>query len=275
MFPTLEIPGLGTLYVYGALLVTAYIVGVIVGGKLGRSIQGMPERRTWELGLVLVVGGMTGAWLGNVMVETFAHGKPFGSALSTSPAEAGAGVFYGGLLVGIGSMLLWAWYRGLHPWHALDPFVTAVPLGQAIGRLGCFSAGCCWGKPTTLPWAVRFPEKAHQITGVPTGVPLHPVQLYAVGAHLVLFTVLFLILRRKRFGGQIVLIYFVLYGVLRFCLEMLRDDPRGFYPGGLSTSQGISIVLILLAVALWPVLRRRGLPSSPYRDDRKPAGGRK
>jgi phosphatidylglycerol:prolipoprotein diacylglycerol transferase len=139
--------------------------------------------------------------------------------------------------------------------------------------LGCFSAGCCWCKPTTGWYGVHFSEKGHEITGVPTMVnhladpmknvwaerladqggllallKLHPTQLYEVGAALLILAVLLLIHRRRRFEGQVILAYAMLYSVARFIIEYWRDDPRGEI-FGLSTSQFIAIVLFVGAFA--------------------------
>jgi phosphatidylglycerol:prolipoprotein diacylglycerol transferase len=102
------------------------------------------------------------------------------------------------------------------------------------------------------------------MTGVPAGTPLHPTQLYLVGANLVICGILVLVLRRRRFPGQVMLSQFILYGIVRFIVEFFRDDPRGFLPGGLSTSQGIAILAIALSLVGWRYLSRRPLPDSIY-----------
>ena len=117
-----------------------------------------------------------------------------------------------------------------------------------MGRQGCFSAGCCWGKPTTLPWGVKFTELGHEITGVPPGVYLHPTQLYESFSMLIVFFFLLWLHRRRRFSGQVILFYALIYAAVRFVIEFLRDDPRGDIFGlttltGLSTSQMIGVVV--------------------------------
>jgi phosphatidylglycerol:prolipoprotein diacylglycerol transferase len=99
------------------------------------------------------------------------------------------------------------------------------------------------------------------MTGVPAGIPLHPVQLYGVLANLLLSGLLYLVLRRKGWGGQVALLYFLLYPLIRFLLEFLRDDPRGGLLG-LSTSQGIALLFAAGAAALWPVVRGLKIPPS-------------
>ena len=144
-------------------------------------------------------------------------------------------------------------------WSTADALAPGVVLGQAIGRLGCFAAGCCWGKPTSLPWAVTFTDVyASRAVGTPMDTPLHPSQLYESGAAFLIFAFLLWLLPRKRFDGQVTLAYVALYSAVRFGLEFLRGDPeRGSWFGGtLSTSQVIAIVLLLGTAVLLPRLRR-------------------
>ena len=172
------------------------------------------------------------------------------------------GVFYGGL---IGAMLtgylLMRRYQ-LPWWKTADACAPGIAIGNFFGRQGCFAAGCCWGKPTTLPWGVKFTELGHEITGVPTETYLHPTQLYESFAMLVVFLFLLWLYKRKRFSGQVILTYALLYSVIRFVIEFFRDDPRGDILGlttltGLSTSQLIGLVVAVSALLLLWVRRRR------------------
>jgi phosphatidylglycerol:prolipoprotein diacylglycerol transferase len=188
------------------------------------------------------------------------------------------GVFYGGFIGAlIASLIVMRVYK-LPWWRTADAFAPGVALGQMIGRIGCFSAGCCWGKPTTAFYGVHFADRGHEITGVPTMVAhlsdpiqqsvwaeklgglnaplhLHPTQLYEVGATLAIFIALLLVFRHRRFYGQVFLTYALLYAVARFIIEFWRDDPRGEIIG-LSTSQFIAVILFIGAVIVM-VLRLR------------------
>jgi phosphatidylglycerol:prolipoprotein diacylglycerol transferase len=174
---------------------------------------------------------------------------------------------------------------GLPFWKATDAFAPGVALGQAVGRQGCFAAGCCWGKPTALPWGIHFTDAGHQVTNVPTTVAqlstqaeqtywaqklggldapvhLHPTQLYESFASLLIFLFLIRLHKRKRFTGQVIATYAVLYGLLRFLVEFVRDDPRGDILGlttltGLSTSQLISLLVVLAGVVFLFLRSRR------------------
>jgi phosphatidylglycerol:prolipoprotein diacylglycerol transferase len=124
-----------------------------------------------------------------------------------------------------------------------------VAIGHTIGRLGCFSAGCCWGKPTTSWIGVHFTQKAAEITGVPINAALIPTQLIEAAANLAIFGLLLLLRRRRAFDGQIIFTYLMAYGVARFTIEFWRDDPRGVV-FGMSTSQFISILMFILGAGL-------------------------
>ena len=136
---------------------------------------------------------------------------------------------------------------------------SAMLLGQAIGRLGCFAAGCCWGKATQVPWAVTFTDVfSARAVGTPMDTPLHPSQLYESFAAFLIFLFLLWLAPRKRFHGQVALAYVALYSAVRFGLEFLRGDPdRGAWLGGtVSTSQVIAVVLLLGVAVLLPRVRK-------------------
>jgi phosphatidylglycerol:prolipoprotein diacylglycerol transferase len=155
------------------------------------------------------------------------------------------GVWYVGFLTGV-AFATWRFARiGLKGMHGLDCAAAATAIGHGIGRLGCFFAGCCWGSACDLPWAITFTNpRAHALTGVPLGVPLHPTQLYEAGAEILLgLGLIAMIVRGKyRFAGQPGLTYLALYAIIRFSIELVRDDPRGA-AAGFSTSQWIALTV--------------------------------
>jgi phosphatidylglycerol:prolipoprotein diacylglycerol transferase len=184
------------------------------------------------------------------------------------------GVFYGGLIGGFLTVFFLIRRYKLEFWKVADAFAPGVALGQFFGRQGCFAAGCCWGKPTDLPWGVHFTELGHANTGVPIYGPdgggggsalhLHPTQLYESIAMLAVFGLLIWLHRRKRFDGQILITYGLIYSIVRFTIEFFRDDPRGDFLGlttltGLSTSQILSLVVAAGSIVfLFARLRRAG-----------------
>ncbi len=165
-------------------------------------------------------------------------------------------------------------YYNFSFWKVADAFAPGVALGQFFGRQGCFSAGCCWGKPTDLFWGVHFTEAAHENTGVPIYTEagenafLHPTQLYESLAMLIVFGILVYLHKKKRFNGQVLIGYMILYPIVRFTIEFFRADPRGDLFGlttltGLSTSQIISLIVAVGAIVFmfWR-LKRVSEPSA-------------
>jgi phosphatidylglycerol:prolipoprotein diacylglycerol transferase len=141
-------------------------------------------------------------------------------------------------------------------------FAPGIALGHAVGRFGCFFAGCCYGKPTSVPWAIRFTDPfAAANVGTPLGVDLHPTQLYEAGAELlILFVLLASEKRGKPFAGRTFWLYILLYAISRYIIEVFRGDERGMV-GIFSTSQFISILLAPLAVGMLIYLARAFAPA--------------
>jgi phosphatidylglycerol:prolipoprotein diacylglycerol transferase len=192
------------------------------------------------------------------------------------------GVFYGGFL---GALFFTIWYVRVQKvsfWKLTDVLAPAVALGQSVGRLGCFSAGCDYGKPTSAPWGVVFTSTfAHEVGGVPLGQRLHPTQLYESFATLAIFGVLLWWFPRRRRDGELFLGYVGLYALARFFLEFLRgDEDRGFvFNHLLSTSQFIALLALMgvASVIIWQrVHRGEGLSAasgSSYEGHNPQTGG--
>jgi phosphatidylglycerol:prolipoprotein diacylglycerol transferase len=149
-------------------------------------------------------------------------------------------------------------------WTVTDVFAPGIALGHVIGRMGCLFAGCCFGRPTEVPWAITFrSEYAAQNVGTPLGVPLHPTQLYEAGAELLILVFLLATERRGRpFPGRTFWAYMFLYGISRFIIEFYRGDPRGTV-GMFSTSQFLSLIIVPLSIVMLLVLGRRETGPAP------------
>jgi phosphatidylglycerol:prolipoprotein diacylglycerol transferase len=265
MFPELFRIGTFHMYTYGVLLALAFLAALLVAARLAAR-DGLPRERVYDLGLWMLVAALLGSKLLMLWTEPVYRENPW-QLLSLDFLRSG-GVFYGGLLGAIIAGYLLVRYYKLNWWKTADAFAPGIALGQAIGRQGCFAAGCCWGKPTSLPWGVHFTKLGNEITGVPTvdatGAPLHlhPTQLYESLATLAIFFFLLWLHKRKRFSGQVILFYAVLYSITRFLIEFVRDDPRGDIAGlttltGLSTSQIISLLVGISALIILIVRWRR------------------
>ena len=259
MYPELFHIGSFPINTYGVLLALAFLAALFVAARLGAR-DGLARERVFDLGLWMLLGGLVGSKL-LLMVAEPEYASDLWRLVSLDFLRSG-GVWYGGFLGGLLTGVLLIRRYKLPFWKVTDAFAPGVALGQAVGRQGCFAAGCCWGKPTTLPWGVEFGELAHRITGVPVGVHLHPTQLYESVASALLFLFLYRLHRRKRFDGQVIATYAVLYGLIRFLIEFVRDDPRGDIAGltsmtGLSTSQLISLFVVIGGLVFLFLRRRR------------------
>ncbi|MGE0456556.1 MAG: prolipoprotein diacylglyceryl transferase [Vicinamibacteria bacterium] len=251
-----------TLHTYGVLLALAFVLGLFVAARLARR-SGLDGERVTDLAVYVLIAGLLGAKAALLIVEFPYYSKNPGELFSILQS---GGVFYGGLIAALPVAWWYARRHGLPGWQAADALAPAVVLGQSVGRLGCFAAGCCYGKPSSLPWSVTFKDAyAARAVGTPVDVPLHPVQLYESALTLLIFFGLLALFGRKRFDGQVTLAYVLLYSVARFSLEFVRGDAvRGTVLGGLlSTSQFIAVVLALGALALWPWVARTQRIAAP------------
>jgi phosphatidylglycerol---prolipoprotein diacylglyceryl transferase len=252
-----------TLHTYGVLLAIAFLVGLWVVSRQAKR-AGLDAGRITDMAVWVLIAGLVGAKILLVLVDWRYYGRNPRELLSIFQS---GGVFYGGLIAGVA--VAWWYVRRyrLPGWRTADVLAPGVIIGQAIGRLGCFSAGCCWGKPTSVPWAVTFRDVyAARAVGTPLDTPLHPTQLYESAACFLIFFFLLWLAPRKRFHGQVVLAYVASYSIVRFAIEFVRGDPdRGtWFHGLLSTSQLIALLLVLGVVLVLPRLRRSGaITSSP------------
>jgi phosphatidylglycerol:prolipoprotein diacylglycerol transferase len=261
MYPRLFELGPITVYTYGVLLAAAYLIGLKFAVARARR-HGLNGDRMLDLGIYIIIAALIGAKL-LLLVVDFDLFRRQPSELWTL-ARSG-GVFYGGL---IAAFLVALWYIRRHKlplWTSTDMFAPGIALGHAIGRLGCFLAGCCFGKPTSVAWAVTFTDPfAASNVGTPLGTPLHPTQLYESGAELLIMGLLLATERRGRyFPGRTFWLYVLFYAVSRFVIEFYRGDERGMI-WSISTSQFISLVLFPVSVAMLLWLRRRtDTPAAP------------
>jgi phosphatidylglycerol---prolipoprotein diacylglyceryl transferase len=331
--PTAFLGGKGEgfpLHTYGLMLMGGFAAAILVSARLAEREWGGAEgvrRRNdaMDLAVWVVIGGIVGSKILFILVtpKDFLDALGSGSLWKILGALGGGFVFYGGL---IGAAFAVWWFcreRKIDFLRFADVIAPTVALGQAFGRLGCFAAGCCWGKPAALhlPWAVRFPgaSRALDLFGHPTSgaiawdsqtrelrwviestgqvfdhpvpgamrisdwvakhgttLPIHPTQLYESLAQLLLFVLLMIARRYRRFHGQILALYLIGYSIIRTTVELFRGDfERGTLHKlidavpldawwNISTSQFISLVMFALGVTL--LVRgagsRRELPSA-------------
>jgi phosphatidylglycerol:prolipoprotein diacylglycerol transferase len=242
---------------YGVLLVLGMLAGLWVVTRQARK-QGLVAETITDMAVYAIIAGLIGAKLLLLVVEWPYYSRNPREMLSLFQS---GGVFYGGLLGAIPVAFWYARKHRLDGWKTADVLAPGVVLGQAVGRIGCFMAGCCYGKPANVPWAVTFNDVyANRNVGTPLDTPLHPTQLYESLACFLIFGFLLWMAPRKRFHGQVLLAYVALYAVARFVIEFFRGDAvRGFVLGGrFSTSQLIALLMLLAAGLVLPYLVRRG-----------------
>ena len=251
MYPVLFCIGPFTLHTYGVFVAMAFLSAIALALREGRRV-GEDPNKILDLCFYALVAAIVGSRILYVLVNW--------SIFARDPLEIlriwhGGLVFYGGF---IGAVAVAFWYIGRHGLPLLKTFDIIAPsiaFGQFVGRIGCLFAGCCYGKTCYLPWAVTF---THSESLAPKGVPLHPTQVYSSLTSLVIFLVLAGLARIKKFEGQIFWTYVFLYGFARFVLEYFRGDERGmFLQGMFSTSQLIGLIMIVVAIGMVILLRRR------------------
>ena len=257
MYPRLFELGPITVYTYGVLLAAAYLLGLQLA-RVRAQARGLDANRVLDLGIYIIIAALIGAKL-LLLVTDF-------DAFRANPRELltlarSGGVFYGGLILAVVVALVYIRKIGLPLWTTCDVFAPGIAVGHVVGRFGCLFAGCCYGKPTTLPWGITFRDPFAQANvGTPLNQPLHPTQLYEAGAELLILIVLLASERKGRpYPGRTFWLYMLLYAISRFIIEFYRGDERGSV-GIFSTSQFISILLAPLAVIMLVYLARQSAP---------------
>ena len=254
MYPKLVQWGDFFIPTYGVLLAIAFLTALWLAGKLGSRV-GLHADRIVDIGLIAALSGIAGAKLGMFLFDWDYFSQHPAQIFSLSTLQA-AGVFQTGLLLSI-AVSIWYMRRKQMPvLRTMDVFAPGIAIGHAIGRLGCFVAGCCWGTPTHLPWAVTFTSQdSHERFGTPINIPLHPSQLYESGAELIILGVLLAMFRRPHRDGYIVAWYLVLYSLVRFLIEFVRNHEQSLV-WGLSLTQWISLATLLAGIYMLARLRR-------------------
>ena len=244
MHPILFQIGNFTIYAYGFFIVVGFALAVFLAALKIRKLNiRISLEEVVDLLFYTVLSGFLGSRMLFVLINFEAYRR---NPLLMFKIWEGGLVFYGGL---IPAAMVALWYmkrRRLPIWKLADLISSLIALGLSFGRIGCFLAGCCYGRETSLPWAVVFknPDSLARLN-----VPLHPTQLYDAVNGLAIFFFLNWMEKRKTFDGQIFWLFLFLYSVTRFFIEIFRDDPRGFLFGDfLSTSQAIGILLATLSL---------------------------
>lgn len=240
------------IYTYGVLVATGVLISLWYGRRQAPR-AGVDPDKLWNMGIYFVLVALIVAKIWLVFSAWDYYMANPREIFSIATFQSG-GTFYGGVVGGVLTILLYTHFQKMALLPTLDTCAAALPIGHAIGRMGCFFAGCCYGKPTTEPWGVTFTNPtAADLAGTPLGVHLHPTQLYEAFMELLNFLFLMWLGKRQRFVGQIFGAYLMLYGTERGIIEFFRGDPGRsmMFHDSVSLMQLVSVGLIFTGAFLW------------------------
>jgi len=253
MHPDLFSIGPITIHTYGVMVAIGFLLGVALALKQARK-EGIPPERISDLSFYLLLAAIIGSRIFYILLNPEPYIK---NPVAILKIWEGGLVFYGGLIFAVITGVIYIKRHNLSLWQIADIFAPSIAIGHAIGRLGCFFAGCCHGRPADLPWAVTFTDP-HSLA--PLGIALHPTQLYEAVGEFINFLILLFLRKRQTFRGEVFWSYVVLYSILRFFVEFFRgDSARGMLTQELSVAQAISVVMFFIAIGFMTFLRRKRL----------------
>jgi len=251
MFPNLFTIGPFTLHSYGLLVAIGFIAGITITTRLGKS-EGISPEKIMDMGFIIVLSAILGSRLLYVIINGryFIH-----NPLEILKIWEGGLVFSGGLLGVILTMIFYTRKHKLSLLKTGDLWAPATAIGQAIGRLGCFMAGCCHGKPTDLAFGLTF-TNPHSLA--PLNIPLHPTQLYSSITGFIIFGILILLYKKRTFNGQVFLWFLILHSTARLFIERFRGDERGiFLNSNMTTTQLVAMLILITSVISLMILKRK------------------
>ncbi len=244
MYPVLFEIGPLRIYTYGLMMAIGILMAILVARKLAPKISVDPEKMT-DMAMFAVLGGLVGAYVNYIISYDWSRFKA--DPLSVLRFWNEGLVFLGGLIGGLIFALIFIRRQKWSFWEIADICAIAIPLAYGFGRIGCFFAGCCYGEACELPWAITFPGQM---------VARHPTQLYSMLLGFGLAAFAYFFRPKRRFAGQSFLFYMFFYGLGRGIIELLRIEPTVFGTN-LSVAQFTGILLMVVAVVLYPILRKR------------------
>jgi phosphatidylglycerol---prolipoprotein diacylglyceryl transferase len=251
---------IGSFYIptYGVLVALGFLAGLAITLRLARRAGLSPEKIT-NLAVYCAIAGIAGAKLFMFLFDIGFYLHNPGQIFTLETLQA-AGVFHGGFIVALLVAVLFMRRQALPTWLTMDAFAPGIAIGQAIGRIGCFAAGCCWGRECDLPWGVRF--RSDFAAPVPLDKPLHPVQLYESAANLIVFGILYRQFNREHRPGHVIGLYLVLYSTARFLIEFFRVHEQSLV-GPFSLTQWIALALLVLGAVILLRGRRTSVIAQP------------
>jgi phosphatidylglycerol:prolipoprotein diacylglycerol transferase len=258
VFPTiLEIPpfilfglqfGPFVLHTYGLFVAAGFLLGIAWSMREARQ-RGLDPGLVSDLGFYIILGAILGARLLYVLINPIYF---WNNPLEIFMFWKGGLVFSGGAILATVFALAFLKSRRQDHWEWMDTLAPGIGLGVAVGRIGCLAAGCCYGAVCDMPWAITF---THPESLAPLHMPLHPTQLYHSLAGLACFIVVLAAKPLVRGTGQLMGIFLILFGGLRYVIELFRSDYRGDL-GPVSVTQLIALGAVGLGIFIFLHRRR-------------------
>ncbi|MDD3074511.1 MAG: prolipoprotein diacylglyceryl transferase [Eubacteriales bacterium] len=252
MYPVLFEIGPLKVYSYGLMMALGILAAIFVARKIAPKI-GIDSEKITDMATFAVLGGLVGSYVNFVI--SYDWSKFTANPLGILRFWEGGLVFLGGLIGGTVFAILYIRRQKWPLWEVADICAISVPLAYGFGRIGCFFAGCCYGIPSDLPWAITFP-KSWAITFGEALVPRHPTQIYSMLLGFGLAAFAYFFRKKRRFAGQSFLFYLFLYGLGRGIIEFFRINPT-VLGTRMTVAQFTGLLLMIAAAAAYPILRKR------------------
>ncbi len=256
---------------YGIMVASAFLVGFFTLQRRARSREGIDEETAGNLTLAAMLGGIVGA---RILYVAQNWPEFRGHPLEMLRIDHGGLVFYGGFFGAVAAVGLYCLRKKLPAGEAADLAAPVLPLAHAVGRVGCFLNGCCFGKPFAhFPHVQYLPgsdvQLIQRIKGLcppdsPTCLPVFPIQLVNSLTNLAIFALLLWFEKRLERRGQLFALYIVFYSFARFCTEFGRGDYLN-YVGPFTPAQAVCLVLFPAGIVLFLALGRYGRPTAAQR----------
>jgi phosphatidylglycerol:prolipoprotein diacylglycerol transferase len=253
MHPVLIELGRFSVYSYGFMLALSFFIGILIAGARAER-RGISKEIIYDLSIVLILAAV----IGSRTLYIITHHDRYDSIIDIIALWQGGATYYGGLVLAVAGACIFLRIKKVPFFRIADICAPSIALGVFITRIGCFLSGCCFGRPTESPLGLVFPPSCpagHTFTGL----HLHPTQLYASGAGLVIFITLTLLSRRKTFDGYIFGFFCIMYGAARFSVDFYRyyESYASSFIGHMTISQVLSVFLMLFGFLMLVILPRR------------------
>jgi phosphatidylglycerol---prolipoprotein diacylglyceryl transferase len=249
---------------YGFLLALGTMLSLLVCVRTARQLA-LDTDKIWSLALLAIVTSLLGS---RILLVLF-HWPQYGVRALGMSGTHNFGSGLTGMAISIILSLIYARRLRLPIRRTADAFAPSLALGSSVVSIGCLEAGCDYGTPTHLPWAVIF-TSPHAAAGTPLGIPLHPTQIYSSAAEFLLFVLLLWLLHRPHADGEILGAWLFLGGLSSFLLAFLRGDTGPWVSGLVPATQLIAAAMVFAGALLW---MQHAPTRTPNQDLQVPAGG--